>query len=89
MASAKTTQIRFTTPIKPSTLTENRVVIYRAGKEVSGFKLTKASSGKAIRLTTTKTLAKGNYVIMIDPTKLKTKTSKAITTPFAIKFTVK
>lgn len=89
MASAKTTQIRFTTPIKPSTLTANRIVIYRAGKAVSGFKLTKASSGSAIRLTTTKTLAKGDYVIMIDPTTLKTKTSKAITTPFAIKFTVK
>lgn len=89
MAGAKTTQIRFTTPIKVSTLSANRVVVYRAGQVVSGFKLTKAASGNAIRLTTTKTLAKGDYVIMIDPTTLKTKTGKAITTPFAIKFTVK
>lgn len=89
MAKEKTTQLKFTTAIKPSSLTASRIYVYKDGAKVTGFQLKKAASGKAIRLTFPKDLKAGNYVIMVDPTNLKTKTGKKITTPFAVKFTVK
>lgn len=89
MKAKKTTQIKFKTAIKPSSLAKSSVYVYKDGIKQNGFTLKKASSGKAIRITFTNDVKPGNYVMMIDPKNMKTKTGKKITTPFAVKFTVK
>lgn len=89
MAQQKTTQLKFKTAIKPSSLTKSSVYIYKDGVKQNSFKLSKAASGKAIRMTFTNDLKPGNYVMMIDPKNVKTKAGKKVTTPFAVKFTVK
>ncbi|MFJ8262284.1 S8 family peptidase [Rummeliibacillus sp. NPDC094406] len=85
----KSTTITFDTAIKPSTLTTSNVYVLRAGKKVSGFTLKKDSKGKSINISTSKNLAKGNYVIFIDNKGLKTSKGKAASKPIAIEFTVK
>lgn len=89
MKAKKTTQIKFATAIKPSTLAKSNVYIYKDGIKQNGFTLKKAASGKAIRITFTNDLKPGHYVMMIDSKNMKTKAGKKITTPFAVKFTVK
>ncbi|WP_170061399.1 S8 family serine peptidase [Rummeliibacillus pycnus] len=89
MKTKKSTTITFATAIKPATLTTNNVYVLSAGKRITGFTLKKDSKGKTIKLSTSKNLAKGNYVIFIDNKGVKTSKGKATSKPFAIKFTVK
>ncbi|HWI48807.1 MAG TPA: S8 family serine peptidase, partial [Rummeliibacillus sp.] len=89
MKTKKSTTITFSTAIKPSTLTTSNIYVLSAGKKISGFTLKKDSKGKTIKLSTSKNLAKGNYVIFIDNKGLKTSKGKAASKPIAIEFTVK
>ena len=89
LKSKKTTTITFDTALKTKTLTTSKVSIIHAGKKITGFKLKKDTKGKTIKLSTTKTLAKGNYVIFINNKGVKTSKGKQLSRPIAIEYVVK
>ena len=89
LKSKKTTTITFGTALKTKTLTTSKVSIIHAGKKITGFKLKKDTKGKTIKLSTTKTLAKGNYVIFINNKGVKTSKGKQLSRPIAIEYVLK
>lgn len=89
LKSKKSTTITFSTALKTKTLTTSKISIVHAGKKITGFKLKKDTKGKTIKLSTTKTLAKGNYVIFIDNKGVKTTKGKQLSRPIAIEYVVK
>lgn len=89
LKSKKATTITFGTTLKPSTLTSSKISIIQAGKKITGFKIKKDTKGRYIKLTTTKKLANGKYVVFIDNKGVKTAKGKALSKPMAIEYTVK
>lgn len=83
----KTSTITFKTPVKASTITSNAFAMYKDGKKLSNFKMTKASNGKSVTIKTTKALSKGTYYLAIDTAKFRTLKNKKVK-PYMVTYAV-